>query len=506
MTMNKHAIPAILLFWSFSLNGQLTTYLTFEAGPQWGLIKVIDPGGYFESSNVNSSIAGITIGQEVTRNLSLVAGVYYQPYKGGINMIDDRPWTQRLATFSSLLITLRAEYRVQFTEFPVSLTPRIGYVFNRISFPDIPYQRAGILMAPDGSTFSYNQTQQFTEPSRHFLELGAALGLRFAGLWQASLNLSYLNGFNQVDDPTFLLSYQDPPGNATEAEYRTKGNQVFTTLSFHIPVSNIWQNRDYRIRSRIENSNLEGKPTESNSSFYLGAELGPLWRLFNTNNPAIGARPMEDRGFLRYANFRGGLYAGWLIRDDLGIDLGVNYQKSSIFYSISHDHEVDLAFRSTAPLFLEIPLRIRYFYNIYKEKLLYVVYGGASLLTQFSTGDFAAGSGDFSYTSPATGTQLQATSSYTATRISSFRPLLRIGTGAEYRLPLEFPLTATLYVNYMHGFMAVEEMTITGSIPGSASLGSLSYNGSAWSVDFGVKVPLPFRKEGACAPPPEREE
>lgn len=504
--MKKLALPVILLLWPLCLKAQMTTYLTLEAGPQWSLLKVVDPGDYFEAASVNSSVAGITISQEVTRNLSLVTGVYYQPHKGGINMADERPWTQRLPAFTSLLIPLRAEYRIQFTEFPVSLTPRIGYMYNRVSFPEAPFSQNGILAAPDGSAFNYTLNQQFSEPASHLLEVGGALGLRFAGLWQASLNFSYLNGFTGGDEPSFLLGYQDPPGSATNAEYHNRGNQVYTTLSFHMPVSNIWQKRDYRIRARVEQSASAGKPTESHRKFYLGAELGTLWRLFNTTNPAIGPRPMQDKGFLRYANFHGGIYGGWMVMDELGIDLGVNYQRSSIFYSVSHDHEVDLAIRAAAPLYLEVPLRIRYFYDLYKEKLFYVVYGGASLLTQFSTGDFATGGGDFTYTSPATGSGTQATSSYTATRISSFRPVLRIGTGAEYRLPMDFPLVATLYVNYMHGFMAAEDISVSGSIPGGVSSSTVTYNGSGWSVDLGVKVPLPLGREGACAPPPEREQ
>ncbi len=102
-------------------------------------------------ANVKNSLAGITIGQELIPNLSVVTGIYYLPKMDGINMIDKRPNQSRWSTYNAVLIPLRAEYRVQYSEFPVSFTPRMGYVFGKISQPEIPHQSSGILSAPDGS-------------------------------------------------------------------------------------------------------------------------------------------------------------------------------------------------------------------------------------------------------------------------------------------------------------------------------------------------------------------
>ena len=48
-----------------NVSAQLKTYLTFEAGPQWSLIKVADPNGVFKNASVRSSVAGFTLGQEI---------------------------------------------------------------------------------------------------------------------------------------------------------------------------------------------------------------------------------------------------------------------------------------------------------------------------------------------------------------------------------------------------------------------------------------------------------
>jgi hypothetical protein len=167
---------------------------------------------------------------------------------------------------------------------------------------------------------------------------------------------------------------------------------------------------------------------------------------------------------------------------------------------------VDYVTKAPAPLFLEIPLRVRYFYNIYKGKLHYVVYGGVSLLTNFSGAEFAAGEGQFTYTYPFNGSPAQATIRHTASRTSRFRPVLRTGTGLEYRIHMKFPLIATLYFNYLQGFSSTETITLSSTIPEGRGNGVLSYQGTGWSIDLGIKIPFVFGEGGICAPPPEREE
>jgi hypothetical protein len=174
-------------------------------------------------------------------------------------------------------------------------------------------------------------------------------------------------------------------------------------------------------------------------------------------------------------------------------------------YAVMYDHAVNLAVKNPAPLFLDIPLRVRYLYNVYKNKIHYAVYGGASMLTHFSGEDFDAGSAPFTYTSPQSGSPATATSSYASSRIARLIPVLRIGTGVEYALPMEFPLIATLYFNYMHGFMATDATTVSNSGPEPLSTATISNNGSGWSIDVGVKVPFRFGERGSCGKLPKKE-
>jgi hypothetical protein len=489
---------------STCMQAQLKTWLNLEAGPQWSLLKVSDPGGYFQGANVRSYVAGATLGQEVLRNFTLSTGVLYIPGNDGINMIDDRPNQSSWQASSSILIPLRAEYTIWPGGYPVSFTPRAGYIYRKDFLSDNLHTAESILSAPDGTVLSY-QIQQFGEQNTvHLMEIGMGINLRFSNSWQSSLNLSYMTFLSGSPSTRYSLDYNNEAGEDVSTVYTTKGNTLITTLALNIPLSNIWQMKSYRVRSRIENSSFDGKPVERKGIIYVGAELGSLWRSFTGNNPAVGPRPMEDRGLFRYANFHTGIYAGYMFTEEIGVDIGAIYQRSTTHYALMYDHEVDLVTREPAPLYLEIPVRFRYFYDVYKGKVHAVIYGGASLLAQFTKAIYDEGSGDFTYTPPGGGASLSATSSYAASGLRTLAPVLRLGTGVEYRLPTEFPLIATFYVNYMQGYLDMGLVEVTNSLPENPAASTITYQGSGWSVDLGVKIPFK-RGRGPCDGLPERE-
>ncbi|MGW8316021.1 MAG: hypothetical protein ACWGNV_10500 [Bacteroidales bacterium] len=487
-----------------SAEAQPKTYLTVEGGPQWSMLKVSDPAGYFRSTSVMSAMAGVSFSQEFVPNFSIGAGLYYQPYRDGIHMNDDRPNQSRWAAYDALLIPVRLEYRVYVPQTPVSLTPRVGYVYGILSFPESPFAASGILSAPDGTPFTYSLDHTYSSESLHLMEAGLGINLHFSGNWLAAINLSYMTGFS--DPFTMTLEYSNAGSDPQAADYTSHGNSLSASLAVGIPVSDLWQNRDYRIASRIEQSSFAGKPISRKGNFYVGAEAGSLWRLFHTTNPAIGDRPMTDRGLFRYANFHGGIYIGYMFTNELGVDVGANYQRSSNFFTVMVDHEDDMVTKLPAPMFLEVPLRVRYLYNLWQEKLYLAVYGGASLLTHFTSGVYNQSAGSFLYTSPVSNLPEEATLEYYGSRPSRLRPLLRAGTGLEYRLPLGIPLYATLYVNYMQGFISAEDLTITTSLPETPTNTVISYNGEGWSIDLGIKLPLRFKEGAICVPLPERTE
>lgn len=499
------AIATLFSLLSSPAHAQLKTWLSVEAGPQWSMLKVSDPNGYFQAANVRSFMSGITVGQEIIPNLIISTGVMYIPRNDGINMIDDRPNQSSWHASNSFLIPLRAEYVVKPGDYPVYFTPRIGYVYNRDTQSEEPYSAGSILSAPDGTALFYNIQQETEQTITHLLEIGLGINVRFSNSWQSSLNLSYMTGLLGNPATRYTLDYlADGAAGTSSTEYTSKGNSLITTLALNIPVSNIWQQKSYRVRKRVEHSVYDGKGLERRGQVYLGGEIGALWRSFSSNNPAVGPRPMEDRGLFRYSNLHTGIYAGYMLTNELGVDIGVNYQRSSTFYALMYDHEVDFATKMPAPLYLEIPLRFRYFYNVYKGKVHAVIYAGASLLTHFSSGIYNEGTDSFNLTVPGGLGEMNANTSFAASGVNNFAPVLRLGTGVEYKLPIEFPLIATLYVNYMQGFLDVGLIEVTNSFPELPGESTIAYRGSGWSIDLGVKIPFKFGG-GQCGALPERE-
>lgn len=507
MNVRKFAflMLSLLILLNLQLSAQLKTTLNLEAGTMWNMLKVDDPGHLFQGANVRSYVTGLTVGQEIFPNFSVVTGLLYVPLKEGINMIDERPHQVQWSSFNSFLIPLRAEYRIQPTIFPLSFTPRIGYVHRFNSVPESLYNYSSIISAPDASAYTYEAQQVYDQPSSHMLEVGVGINLSLSGLWRASFNLSYMTALFDKPTDVYTLDYVGESGSPTSTTYTSKGNSLFTTLAFNLPLSNIWQNKDYRVRARIENSVYKGKAVDKRGQVYLGGEIASLWRQFSSSNPALGARPMTDRGVFRYANLNTGIYAGYMLTGDLGVDIGVYYQRSSTFYAIMYDHEVDYVSSVPAPMYLEIPVRIRYFYDLYKGKVHVTFNGGVSLLTHFAGDVYNQGTGDFTYYSPTASAPVSATTSYTASRSSRLMPMLRLGTGVEYKLPMDFPLIATIHVNYRQGFLQGDQIEISNNVPETPAISTISYDGSAWSVDLGVKVPFRFGANAQCGKLPERE-
>lgn len=498
-------ILALLIILNLQLSAQLKTTLTVEAGTMWNMLKVDDPGHIFQKANVRSYVTGITVGQEVFPNFSVVTGVLYVPLKDGINMVDERPHQVQWTSSQSFLIPVRAEYRIQPTEFPVSFTPRIGYVHRLNSQAESMYAYSSILSAPDGSAYSYDVQQVFDQPSSHMLEVGVGINLSLSGAWRASFNLSYMTALFDSPSNQFTLDYAGESGAPISTSYTSKGNSLYTTLAFNLPLSNVWQNKDYRVRARIENSVYKGKRVDKRGQVYLGGEIASLWRQFSSSNPAVGAIPMTDRGVFRYANLNTGIYAGYMFTGDLGVDIGVYYQRSSTFFTLMYDHEVDYVTSLPAPMYLEFPIRLRYFYSVYKEKVHFALNGGVSLLANFAGGEYNQGTGDFNYYSPTASAPVDATTSFSASRSTPLMPVLRLGAGVEYKLPMEFPLIATLYVNYRQGFIKGDHIEVSNSFPETPTASTISYEGSAWSVDFGVKIPFRMGANAQCGKLPARE-
>ena len=495
--MNKlFLLIALLTFPVLTLQSQYKTYLDIHAGPNRDILRADDPGNYFRRARLKGTMWGLSLRQEVLNQLYLETGLYYHEVQSGLNLEDNRLLQPAWPAYRTFLVPVRTGFRFQPTSTPIGITPTAGYQLGLVrGNPGTP-ENASTVSIPGGRTVSYTAEDMAGQASlAHSLTLGLMIDYRFESNWAVALSLTHQSGLSTVYETR--IAYTGEDGNQRDALYTSDGSRFFTTLGLQVPVSNIWHNRDIRIRRSIEQSRGAGKTVSRNRAIYFGGEFGGRWRRFGTNQAAVGARPMSGRGLFRYAVMHTGGYAGYRFNSWLGADLGAYFQRSRHYLTLMYDHETDYTHRIRTPFFMEFPVRVRYFHDAWKNRLHVVPFTGLSILTHFSPANVHTSGGSFTYTD-LSGTSQDATFDYEVLRETRLGVLLKAGVGAEYRLPFRFPLVATLYLTYTHGVSEVERTDLTTSLAEEPAFSKLTYRGTGWNLAAGIKVPIELGKSRKC--------
>lgn len=469
------------------VHGQSKTFLEVGAGPVYDLNRSLDPSDIFTNSYLFGTTQGIGIWQELMKNLYVGTGLYYHLYSSGINMKDDRPHQAIEKSFKALLFPLRISYRIKFSDYPISITPVMGYQFGRIIGKEFTYNKASSMVNPKGLEIAYNYFETLPSASNlNLLEAGVTFDYRLENNWQLSIVIAQLSGFNEVKSS--LINYEIN-NTGKQAVYTSDGSCLQTMLSLYIPVSNLWVNKDYRLRRHIENSIGRGSGVRKRNYIYFGGNVGALWRAFSANDPAVGPWPFSAKRILNYANLHTGVYAGYLHNKIFAVDLGAYYQASSTYFALMYNHETDYTTKVKAPMFLEFPLMFRYNYELFDNKLFLVPGIGFSILTHFSGNDFAAGTGTFEYQSNT------ENFSYDADRNTRFGYCIKAEMGLDYSLPIRLGLLATLNISYNYGLSPIEQINIETSITGSPEISNIYYTGRGCIASLGLKLPIVLGKD-----------
>lgn len=484
----------IVLFPLLHAQGQLKTYINAEAGPAWDINSTRNGGNLFSSSIIYGSVGGLSIRQEVLPNLSIGTGLYAHQYSGGLNPTDERPHQPAVKSHGAILVPATVDYRLHIPNIPVSLTASLGYQFGFLTGEPFVREASSLITLPAGPTIQYTLTEEIPlNKTLHMVEAGVSADYRFPNNWQFSLRFSHFSGLREIKYST--VDYTTSAGNTGQVTYIHDGTRMQTTFNLGIPVSNLWENRDLRLHRRVENSLGRGGMVRNNRYIYFGGNLGALWRSFSASNPAIGARSLESGGFFRYANLHAGIYAGYMFNNVTGIDIGAYYQRSSLFNTIMYDHEDDLNTFSGSPMFLNVPVMFRYFYNMYDNKLFLVPSLGGVVLTHFSGPAYASGTAAFNYQT-LSGDFSDRTATYIAGRPVRFGYSVRAALGVEYDIPTPFPLLLTWNLTYSHGFRDMEVTEITTSLNEIPEASTITYKGTGWMTSIGIRIPFSLDKDG----------
>ncbi len=472
--------------------GQLKTYLVLEAGPSWDISRAQDPGNMFKQAQMYGSVGGASLWQEIAGNLSIGTGIYYHNYLSGINPVDNRPNQPGFKSYSAILIPARISYSIRQSDFPFSITPRLGYQYGIVLDAPSTWNTSNIITNMDGVTMAYDIRENATTIERlHLIEAGISADYRFSNNWQLSLSFSSFSGLREIKSTE--IAYTQSGGSNFNTTYSNDGSRFQTTFGVQAPLSNLWEKKDYRLHKKIENAYGRGSSTRKYRYIYFGGDLGALWRSFSTVNPAIGPRPIDGKGIFRYSNLHTGALLGYKLSSYTSLDAGIYYQRSSTFFTVMYDHESDFIERTRAPAFLDIPVMFRYYYDLYNSEFSIVPALGLSVLTHFSGPGYGTGDGTFEY-ADLSGTST-ATVSYIAGRTVRVGFAVRAGIGLEYELPIKQPLIASANVSYSHGLRRIDEITVNTQIPGTTTLSSVDYNGTGWIASIGVRMPFLLGKE-----------
>ncbi|MDA3824241.1 MAG: hypothetical protein PF450_16735 [Bacteroidales bacterium] len=459
-----------------------------EAGPSWDIVRVSDPGHMFEQSNLYGTSLGVALWQEIIENLSIGTGAYYHNYSSGINPIDQRPHQVAIPNLSTLLIPGRISYRMQLSDFPISITPLLGYQYGIIFSSSALQSRSSLIRNQQGSSISYSLTESPLISDRlHLLEAGMTIDYRFKNNWQLSLAISHFSGLKDVSYSN--LVYSVDLDAEYSAEYSNDGSKIQTGLSLYAPISNIWENKRLRLHRKIEHSSNRASATKNLRYIYFGGDFGALWRSFSTTNPAIGPIPIDNKGVFRYSNLHTGAYIGYMFNSTTGVDLGAHFQRSSNHFSVMYDHEVYFADKIRAPFFLEVPVMFRHYFDLHNEKLFLMPTMGISVMTHFSGEEYNSGGANFDY---ADNTHNM---NYSASRVSRFGYTVKAGVGLEYKIPIKRALHATCNVTYSHGLRPIDLLEISTSLNETPSNSQIEYKGSGWKASIGLRMPILLGKD-----------
>ncbi|HKK63898.1 MAG TPA: hypothetical protein VJ951_15135 [Bacteroidales bacterium] len=472
---------------SFAGRSQPKTYLGINSGPAYGITRIQDPGNVFEQSIARGRISGITLRQDIITNLFLSTGISIHKNQVGINIFDKRRSQPEYTLFNGIYIPIRVGLRIPLNDFHFSITPHLGYQYGLVKETVETYSINSTINNTSNERVSYQmQTITPTFDNIQLLEAGASIGYRFSNNYQLSIMFAYYSGLNE--STVSSIRYKDNNGNPFEASYNYDGSRMEAMLSFEVPVSNLWENRDIRLHKSIERSSTRGNGTKTQRQIYVGLHAASLYRTYTTTNPETGPRSRGNYNPFLFANLNTGIHAGIMFENNFGIDVGGAYQRSSSAFTLSYDQDNEVVVKSKAPLFIEVPLNIRYFYKIYKTDFTLVPAIGGSLLTHLSNGAYEGGSGEFAWNSVSGASTENYT--FTGERTTFFGVATHLSMAVEYALPMKFPLNIYAGVIGKFGYRTIDELTVDSSVDISGNDNVITYDGSGWQVTIGARIPF----------------
>ncbi|GEM_PF-6612074 len=463
---------------------QNRTILSIDGGIKGDLYRLSDAGNLLDRRQPVGGYFGLGIAQELGGNWLIESGFRLMNYQFGIHF-RDVPMMSYGNALHSWQIPFLVKFRLHDHKDRFSLTPFAGPVLgiNRDhtrQFPsDHEMSTGNGSLTFEGTTYGWEE-KGYTNLKSTFglFEAGLTLDYRSRKGFDLFLGGVWQGGFSKIMQ--FDVTYQEDAGPLHTATYTSRGNNYRIMVGMRYALSRLWQEpRDADARQTAR----EHAHTLAQSRFYVGAEGGGLLNLFSSDNPEVTTDPVWE-------NFSLGLYGGMRLWKPLWIETGIyteSYWNDFLFYH--HDTFIGGGgFQTGGEGFLNIPLRLRYRYAPGEGRFALAPYAGVSLLTHTQgTGmyyetEFTSWSDDGQ--NPPDTTRTVAS----AYRLRTLTPLLNMGIGVEYSLAPRMILTFNAERSW--GFSDINRLHVVRANSSLTQEGNIYYNGSAWHLRVGIRIPL----------------
>ena len=246
----------ILLTSSISF-GQHMTYIGAEGAITSDKYEIIDPCETITSTAIITGSWGISIGQQIHRNLVLESGVIWKYYDEGYEYTKDSPFGSlgSIGTgFQSIQVPLRLIARINLNNNKLFLNTIVGYHIgiNRdygndtdgpLPIPIPGFGRGYNVFGTDTIKTPTTENQENLRKTFGLIEAGLGLEYIISHNFMVSISASYFAGLDMVNQETMSTGITNGTSTCTSdsAVGFSKGSYSNLRLSFKYVISNLWR-------------------------------------------------------------------------------------------------------------------------------------------------------------------------------------------------------------------------------------------------------------------------
>jgi len=232
------------------------TYIGAEGAITSDNYEIIDPCETITSTKILTGSWGISIGQQIHKNLILESGVIWKNYDGGFEYSRERPHFGSFGSIGTgiqtIQVPLRLIARINLLKNRLFLTSTVGYHLgiNR----DYGYDFEGPSQVPDtgldymvfgDDTVKIPTTEISVSLRKTFGLIEAGLGLEYVlgSSFIVGFSASYFAGLNNVYQETMSTGITNGTSTCTSnnAVGLSNGSYSNVRLSFKYVISNLWR-------------------------------------------------------------------------------------------------------------------------------------------------------------------------------------------------------------------------------------------------------------------------